>query len=281
MKVGKRHSRLTEQGVEALVRRKNMSTGRHGLLDTILTISMFFIEDPGPDLPPAGQADVDQVQSLLRDLHKALISLLTVSARQNEQPRPPLPRTAARSPAPPLRQGGTQCAPLHTLPAGRTRAQATRGTSQEAKAWLINAIAALGVRDPGLRRRKFAQFLPGGSAYDRDAHAEFAAQLLQGLFADEPQKVCRDHVQACELVRGSGVPLFCCAGGHSQRRASSRAAVRPPQPPRAMGRIEVPFLPPKASGPAFEALLRSVPLHAPGGPAVSGRAGGAAALLPL
>lgn len=68
----------------------------------------------------------------------------------------------------------------------------------EAKAWLINAVGALGVHDAGLRRRKFAQFLPGGSGFDRERHMEFGRQLLEALFADEPQKVRQGIVWALQ-----------------------------------------------------------------------------------
>jgi hypothetical protein len=66
--------------------------------------------------------------------------------------------------------------------------QGHRSNQKEAKAWLLNTIAGLGLQDAGLKRRKFAQYLPGGSAYDRQ-HEGLGRQLLQLLFQDEPEKV--------------------------------------------------------------------------------------------
>lgn len=88
-----------------------------------------------------------------------------------------------------------------------TDLQAYRSNQKEAKSWLLNAIASLDIQDPGIKRRKFAQFLPGGSLFDKGQHEEFGRQLLLGLSADEPRKVGaagRRHPSTSYLVAGGG-----------------------------------------------------------------------------
>lgn len=79
--------------------------------------------------------------------------------------------------------------------------QDSRSTRKEARQWLINALAALDLQEPGTKRRRFMQFLPGGAACRGAEHTPLALAALQLLFETAPAEVR-------PLLRALGLP--CC-----------------------------------------------------------------------
>eukprot|EP00887_Chlorella_sp_A99_P002843 scaffold6.g2843.t1 len=89
------------------------------------------------------------------------------------------------------------------------KAELRKGSRQaqlEAEQWLVSALAALVVTDRGTRRRRFAQFLPGGSAARRAEHAPLARALLGVLLEAAPARVgtllAREPALLCSFFRG-------------------------------------------------------------------------------
>jgi hypothetical protein len=108
--------------------------------------------------------------------------------------------------------------------------QARRSNRVEAKAWLQNSLAALPVDAPAVKRRRLAQFLPGGSAWRRDdaAQAAFGEQLLKLVFEQRaPQVRCRRTQQQAAVpcrpptgvMAASATPLVLTPRSRARRSA--------------------------------------------------------------
>ncbi|PRW56173.1 hypothetical protein C2E21_5142 [Chlorella sorokiniana] len=77
----------------------------------------------------------------------------------------------------------------------------SRSNRKEARQWLINSIAGLDLTDAATKRRRFAQFLPGGAACRGAEHRQVAEAMLQLLFDAAPAEVGALVAQDASLLR--------------------------------------------------------------------------------
>lgn len=70
-----------------------------------------------------------------------------------------------------------------------SRVQESRSNRKESRQWLVNSIAGLDLGDAATKRRRFAQFLPGGAACRGAEHRQVAEGMLQLLFESAPAEV--------------------------------------------------------------------------------------------
>ncbi len=65
-----------------------------------------------------------------------------------------------------------------------------RSNRGESKSWLCNALANLDLGDPPLKRRRFAQFLPGGSGWtSAEEVGAYGEQMIALLLETRPDRV--------------------------------------------------------------------------------------------
>ncbi|EFN58578.1 hypothetical protein CHLNCDRAFT_50380 [Chlorella variabilis] len=77
----------------------------------------------------------------------------------------------------------------------------SRSNSKEARQWLINSIAGLGIQHAATKRRRFTQFLPGGAACRGAEHQALGLAALQLLFEAAPAEVGALVAQDASLLR--------------------------------------------------------------------------------
>lgn len=77
----------------------------------------------------------------------------------------------------------------------------SRSGSKEARQWLTNSIAGLELSDAATKRRRFTQYLPGGTACRGAEHATLGRAMLQLLFESHPAEVGALVAQDASLLR--------------------------------------------------------------------------------
>lgn len=79
--------------------------------------------------------------------------------------------------------------------------QESRSNRKEVRQWLINTLAGLNIENRTTRRRRFAQFLPGGAACRGAEHQAIGQAVLQLLFEAAPAEVGALIAQDASLLR--------------------------------------------------------------------------------
>jgi hypothetical protein len=79
--------------------------------------------------------------------------------------------------------------------------QESRSNRKEVRQWLINTLAGLNIENRTTRRRRFAQFLPGGAACRGAEHQAIGQAMLQLLFEAAPAEVGALIAQDASLLR--------------------------------------------------------------------------------
>ncbi|KAI3436602.1 hypothetical protein D9Q98_006019 [Chlorella vulgaris] len=77
----------------------------------------------------------------------------------------------------------------------------SRSNRKEVRQWLINTLAGLNIENRTTRRRRFAQFLPGGAACRGAEHQAIGQAVLQLLFEAAPAEVGALIAQDASLLR--------------------------------------------------------------------------------
>lgn len=158
-------------------------------------MDILLIKDPGHadsgNSPAAGDGRLlTELQGTLEQLRAALHSLILVRSRSKVSQRAALcAQPGAAGGGEPLLPATASAAqsmlPHHLCP----RVQESRSNRKESRQWLVNSMAGLDLGDAATKRRRFAQFLPGGAACRGAEHRQVAEGMLQLLFEAAPAEV--------------------------------------------------------------------------------------------
>ena len=146
-----------------------------------------------------GAAEADGIASHLAEL-QATLAALWDALRKLLLVRECVGTPQGWSPKPPPLNLPT---PAHSRPPARPwpPLQTSRTNRAQAEQWLVNTLAGLFITSPGTKRRRFCQFLPGGSDCRGGEHAAFSRAVLGLLLEAEPAQVCQLLVREPALLR--------------------------------------------------------------------------------